>query len=539
MVVASHPLASAAGAQLLAEGGNAVDAAVAALFALTIVEPMMVGIFGGGLMHIRRPDGTHVVLDGLGTAPAAARPDMYEVDPATPPHSMDVRRRENAIGGNAVTVPGNLAAWCTALRRHGRASLADTMAPAIRAAERGFTVSPYLHECTASIAEDLTADPAIARLLLPDGTPLRPGARLLQPEAAETLRCIARDGEDTLYHGAIGAAAIDGIARRGGCMTRQDLADYRLVERQPVRGLYRGHEIVGPPPPAASGVHIVQMLKILEGFDIAARGFGSADTLHLLAEVLKIAFADRAAATGDPAFVEVPVTRLMSDDYAAERRAALDTERARQWSAGVAAHVSGHTTHLTVADGEGTIVVATHTINNLFGARFLLPGLGLIPNNYMSNFDPRPGGALSIMPGKRITTSMSPMIVLRDGRPAWALGLPGGLRIFGSAMQTIINLIDHGMSLQEAVEAPRLWTQGQDVEVEAGFPPEIRDALARRGHRVNLVAHVGGGMNAIAFAPDGTLTGAACWRADGTPVGIGGGYARPGVRFWPDQAPTA
>jgi gamma-glutamyltranspeptidase/glutathione hydrolase len=264
-------------------------------------------------------------------------------------------------------------------------------------------------------------------------------------------------------------------------------------------------------------------------------GFGSPQTLHLLAEVMKIAFADRAAATADPAFVDVPVERLTSRAYAQERRERIDPACARAWSAGVQPAVSPNTTHVTVADDEGNVVAATHTINNLFGARFAIPGIGLIPNNYMNNFDPHPGRALSIAPGKRITTSQAPMMVLRDGEIVCALGLPGGLRIFGSAMQAIINLIDHGMTLQEAVEAPRVWTQGAELEVEEAIALPVRNALEQLGHRVSLVPHVAGGMNAIAFGDDGLLTGASCWRADGTPIAVAGGRARAGVTFWPSQ----
>jgi gamma-glutamyltranspeptidase/glutathione hydrolase len=325
------------------------------------------------------------------------------------------------------------------------------------------------------------------------------------------------------------------MARIGGHVSLDDLASYRTIERAPVRGRYRDFEIIGPPPPSSGGVHVIEMLNILEGYDIAAMGFGSADALHLVAEALKIAFADRAAATADPAFVAVPVERLIDKGYAAERRAGIDMSRAQSWSAGVAAGESPNTTHVTVADGAGNIVASTQTINSLFGARFVIPGTGIIPNNYLYLFDPHPGKTLSLAPGKRITTSMSPVMALRDGTPAFALGLPGGLRIFGSAMQALVNLIDHGMSLQEAVEAPRLWTQGQAVEIEDGFPEPVREALRRRGHDVAVMPHVAGGMSAIGFAADGTLTGAACWRADGTPIGLGGGLARKNVRFWPDR----
>jgi gamma-glutamyltranspeptidase/glutathione hydrolase len=253
--------------------------------------------------------------------------------------------------------------------------------------------------------------------------------------------------------------------------------------------------------------------------------------VHLLAEALKIAFADRAVATADPAFVKVPVDRLIAKDYAAERRAALRLDRATAWTAGLAGGESTNTTHVTVADSHGNVVAATQTINGLFGACVQIPGTGMIANNYMYNFDPHPGKALSIEPGKRVFTSMAPMMALRDGRVAFALGLPGGLRIFPSALQAIVNLVDHGMTLQEAVEAPRVWTEGGVLEVEPAIPDSVVADLTARGHTVTRVNRIAGGMNAIAFEEDGGLTGAACWRADGTPVAIAGGLARAGVRF--------
>ena len=534
MVVTNHPLASAAGAEMLAAGGNAIDAGVAALFALTVVEPMMVGLLGGGMMHLRLPDGSHTVLDGLSTVPAAGRPDMYRPLSQDWPAALETEGRANTLGPLAVATPGNLLAWAEALRRHGRLPLAEVMQPAIRLAEGGFRVTPYLSECIAEVAADLALDPAISAVFLPGGSPPAAGTRLVQAEAAASLRRIAADGPGALHGGPLGAAVAAHVRGLGGILAEEDLRAARLVERAPVRGRYRGLEIVGPPPPSSGGVHVIQMLNILEGFDLGASGFGTPETCHLLAEALKIAFADRAAATADPDFVAVPVDRLLSKDYAAERRALIDPGRARAWTAGVAAGESPNTTHLTVADAEGHILCATHTINSLFGARLMVPGTGLIPNNYMALFDPRPGHALSIAPGKRITTSQAPLVALRDGKPLVALGLPGGLRIFGSAMQALIALVDHGMSLQEAVEAPRLWTQGQALEVEPGIPEATRAALAAMGHEVLPLPHVGGGMAAIRFHPDGLLEGAACWRADGTAVGLGGGLARAGARFWPE-----
>ena len=531
MVVTNHPLASAAGSQMLLAGGNAVDAAVAALFALTVVEPMMVGILGGGLAHIRMADGRHVVLDGLSTAPQRAAPDMYDCLSDEIGRQRDVRDQENVVGPKAVAVPGALAGWCEALARFGTLPLAEVLQPAIALAERGFTVTPYLSNCIADNIADLARDPGLAALFLRDGQALPAGTRLVQSDYAKSLSLIAETGPAALYGGPLGQALTDFMAAKGGLIGPDDLTAYRVETREPIRGSYRGHEIMGPPPPASSGVHIAQMLNILEGYDIGALGFGSPDAVHLLAEALKIAFADRAVATADPAFVNVPVARLIDKAYADERRALIAMDEAKAWSAGLAPGESNDTTHVTVADADGNVVTATQTINGLFGACTQIPGTGMLANNYMFNFDPHPGRALSIAPGKRVFTSMAPMIVLKDGKLAFALGLPGALRIFPSALQAIVNLIDHGMSLQEAVEAPRIWTEGGVLELEEAFPETVADALRARGHRIVRMPRIAGGMNAISFGTDGTLTGAACWRADGTPVAVSGGLARAGARF--------
>ncbi len=526
MVVSNHPLASSAGVEMLAAGGNAVDAAIATLFALTVVEPMMVGIIGGGMAHIRTADGTHRFIDGQSTVPLAVKPDTYTSKPGSPHDVFDTIGDENLNGARAVAVPGSLKAWCETLARFGTMSLADVMQPAIKFASRGFAATPYLCECIADGAEVMLKDKPISAIYLPTGVPLKPGDRVVQSEYAETLAYIAQHGSDALYNGLLGNVLVDYMKATGGFIAHEDLKAYRTVERQPIRADYRGWQIMGPPPPAASGVHIAEMLNILEGYDIASLGFGTAQTIHYLAEVMKIAFADRAAASGDPAYVNVPVERLTSKAYAAERRRAIDDGRAQTWSAGVQQLESAHTTHMTAADGFGNVVATTQTINNLFGAKILIPGLGTIPNNYMNLYDPRPGHALSLAPGKRVTTSMSPMMALRDGKLRYALGLPGGKRIFPSAMQALVNLIDHGMTLQEAVEAPRVWTEGNALEVESAVPEPVREKLVAMGHEVMAMSTVGGGMNGIAFDDEGEMLG-----ADGTPIGLSGGLAKAGVRF--------
>jgi gamma-glutamyltranspeptidase / glutathione hydrolase len=536
MVVTNHPLGSAAGAEMLAAGGNAVDAAIGALFALTVVEPMMVGIFGAGMTHLRLADGRHLVIDNYTTAPAASRPDMFRPVSDTWPDYLRAEGDVNIVGLLSAGVPGTLKGWSEAITRFGRLDLETVMQPAIRHAERGFRATPYLVEAVKETAPELARFPETARTFLPGGAPIKAGDLITMAEYAATLRLIAAKGPGVLYGGDLGATVADYMRRAGGIITLDDLARYETIERAPVRGRYRGFEIAGAPPPTAGGLHLIEMLNILEGFDPRGLGFGTADYYHLIAEVLKIGFADRNACTGDPAFVDIPVERLLSREHAAARRAQIHPDRAGSYGPSVAGVPAGsaHTTHLTTADAEGNVVAMTQTINSLFGSKATVPGTGMLLNNTMALFDPHPGTPASVAPGKRVTSSMAPTIVLRDGKPAWALGLPGGVRIFTSVFQAVVNLIDHRMPLQEAVEAPRIWSQGQELEMERDIPATVRDALAARGHQVVTVGGVAGGMNAVAFNPDGTLEGAACWRADGTPIGVSGGLARPGSRFRPE-----
>src|SRR5207248_3345709 len=291
MAVSNHPLASAAGMEMLAAGGNAIDAAVAMQFALTVVEPMMVGLLGGTTCHIRLADGRHTIIDGMSAVPLGGHPTMFTPIAGTPAEVYDVERRENQVGPKAVATPGSLLAWTHALRSYGTLSLADVMQPALRHATRGFTVTPYLSDCIESAGADLVHDPFAADRLMPDGTPLKAGERLVQADYGEALALIAKDGEGALHGGPLGDLLVECMERSGAFISRKDLTGYRIVERQPIRGHYRGFEIVGPPPPAASGVHIAQMFNILESYDVAKMGFGTVETLHLLAEVLKIAFA--------------------------------------------------------------------------------------------------------------------------------------------------------------------------------------------------------------------------------------------------------
>jgi len=533
MVAANHPLAAAAGLEMLAMGGNAIDAAVATAFALTVVEPMMVSIFGAGFVNFYDAStGNSVIVDNYTVAPAAATPDMYTPVSETWPDYLETVERKNRIGYLAVAVPGALKSWCYLEAGYGRLDLETVLQPAIRYAARGFPASPYLVDIIRNCQQDLARFPASRARFLPDGEPPHPGQKLVCGDYAQTLQCIAQEGADALYKGALGDIVVHDIAAHGGMLTREDLQCYSLARREAVRGNYRGHEIVTVGPPSAGGVHIIQMLNILEQFDMAALGFGTAASVHVLAEALKIAFADRFEYLGDPAFMEIPVRGLISKFYAVARRRQINLQSASDFDAGnpwAYRSTSGHTTHLTVADAAGNVVAMTQTIHEAFGAKVTVPGTGIVLNNTMYIFDPHPKRANSIAPGKRMLSSMSPTIVFRGRRPCMALGTPGGTRIFATVLQAIVNVIDHGMTLQEAVEAPRIWTQGQALEVEPGIAPAVRHELTVRGHDVKVVPKIAGGMNGIMFDhATGRIHGAACWRADGAPAGLSGGAARLG-----------
>jgi gamma-glutamyltranspeptidase/glutathione hydrolase len=520
VVSSNHPLASAAGLQMLARGGNAVDAAIATAFALTVVEPMMVSIFGAGMMVIRDGRTGEVLnIDNYAKAPAAARPDMYE--PAGGPDPMATVGRANEVGYRAVGVPGALPAWAAVLQERGRLPLQTVMAPAISYAVDGFAVSPYLHSCISLVTAELSQFPASAAVFLPGGDVPAVGDRIVRTDYARTLERIACEGPGAFTEGAIAEAVAADMAKNGGLITREDLSSYRFARRTPVRGTYRDYEVVSAAPTSSGGTHIVQVLNILEGFALE----GKAQSLHLIAEALKIAFADRFKYMGDPDFVDVPVAWLTDKGYAAQRRAEINPRRASSHEAGARPRESADTTHLTVMDKDGNVVAMTQTLHAVFGSKVTVPGTGMLLNNTMWLFDPRPGRANSIAPGKRMLSSMSPTIVLKDGKPLMALGTPGGTRIFAAVLQAIVNVIDHGMTLQEAVEAPRIWTDGGDLEVEEGVPASVRSELEGMGHHLKVVPRVAGGMNGVLRDPEsGLLHGAACWRADGTPLGMSGGF---------------
>jgi gamma-glutamyltranspeptidase/glutathione hydrolase len=538
VVATNHPLASAAGVEALAHGGNAFDAAVASLFALTVVEPMMVGIFGAGFFVIRDGEsGEITTLDNYAVAPKAATNSMYQmVEKRKPGQNIFATvGRKNEVGRLAVATPGTLKAWEHIVDTYGKLSLGEAIRPAIKLAREGFKASPFLSYVVELISSDLGLFEASAETFLPGGKPLKPGQRVLMPDYAETLEKIAEKGSDFLYRGELGRAIADDMEENGGLITMDDLASYSLIDRDPVKGVYRDdYEIYAMAPGSSGGTHIIQMLNILEASDVASLGFGSVGHLHLMAEVLKITFADRQRYMGDPSLVDIPMDGLISKEYAANRAQEI-TGDAQTYSPGdplAYVKAGGETTHLSTMDSEGNMVAATQTLNNAFGSKVTVPGTGVLLNNCMTLFDPRPGRANSVAGRKRMLSSMSPTILLRRGEPFLAIGTPGGLRIFPSVCQAIVNIVDFGMTLQEAVEAPRIWTMGikgtpgEKLTVEDGFPEETRRLLSSRGHDVIPVPKVAGGMNGVMRDPvTGLFHGGACWRADGTPMGVSGGGA--------------
>ncbi len=524
MVVAAHPLAAAAGIAMLGRGGNAVDAAVATLLALSVVEPFMSSVFGAGFMLIRLPSGETIALDNYAVAPGAARPDMYAPLPSAGGLYNAVASK-NDIGHLAVAVPGALAGYATAQQRHGRLPWATVLGPAIALATDGYPATPYFADAVMTEAEALSRYADSAKIFLPGGQPVKPGALIRREEYAQTLRHLAAEGADAFYRGEIARTVVADMERSGGLITMEDLAGYRVLERTPIRGGYRGYEIVAMPPASSGGIALVEMLNLLEDFDLRGAGFGSTEGVHLLAEALKIAFTDRRAYLGDPDAAGNPPTWLTEKRYAVTRRPEIARNRAGTPAPGRADALEGNcTTHVSAADAEGYVVSTTQTLNHLFGSRVTVPGTGMLLNNCMRLFDPRPGLPNSVGKGKRMLSSMTPTMVFKDGKPFLAVGAPGGTRIIAAVLQLIVNVIDHGMSLQEAVEAPRIHTgtENEGLLMERGFPAETLAALAGMGHAVQPVDIVGGGMQAVLFR-DGLLEGSSCWRSDGVALGLSGG----------------
>jgi gamma-glutamyltranspeptidase/glutathione hydrolase len=539
VVATNNPLGSAAGVEMLARGGNAFDAAVASLFALTVAEPMMVSMFGAGFFVLRDGEtGKVETLDNYAVAPGDATEDMYTIVKERKPGQplFQTEGRKNAVGYLAIGVPGNLKAWEHVAEKYGRLTMKELISPAVRFAREGYRATEFLAFCVENTRSDLERFPASKEIYLPHGEPLKPGSKAVMRDYAETLEKVAKHGSDYLYHGDLGRAVIDEMEANGGLITMEDLEGYALIPREPVTGTYRNEYMVYAMPPGSSGgTHIIQMLNMLEHFDLQPMGFGSAEHLHTAAEVLKIAFADRQRHMGDPSRVRNPVAGLTSKAYAEERVREIG-ESAKVYHPGSPHDYEGEgscTTHVTTMDSEGSMVSATQTLNGLFGSKVMVPGTGMLLNNCMALFDPRPGRANSVAGGKRMLSSMSPTLVMKNSEPFLAIGGTGGIRIFPEVCQALVNIIDFRMTLQQALEAPRFWTMGMEgtpgekLLLEEGFEDEVISGLGKRGHEVVSVPKIGGSVNAIMKDNSDMLHGGGCWRTDSSPTGLSGGLAPP------------
>jgi gamma-glutamyltranspeptidase / glutathione hydrolase len=497
MVATEEASATAVGIEVLRRGGNAVDAAVAVGFALAVTLPRAGNLGGGGFMLVHdAAGGRTAAIDYREMAPAGATRDMF-LDGAG--NVDQARARYSHL---SVAVPGTVSGLLTALREFGTLSVAEVMAPALALAEHGFVVSPALAAALRARASRLRAWPATEAVFYKlDGGFYEAGERLVQKDLAWSLRQIATRGEDAFYAGEIGRRIVDEMARHGGLIGESDLRAYRTVIREPVWGTYRGVRIASMPPPSSGGVHLIQMLNVLEGFPLGYLGHNTAKTVHLMAEAMKHAYADRSKYLGDPDFHSVPVEGLTAKDYAAAVRAKIDRHRATPSSSILpgtpAPYESADTTHFSVMDVRGNAVANTYTINFSFGSGIVAAGTGILLNNEMDDFSAKPGvpnaygllgaDANAIEARKRPLSSMTPTIAFEEGRAFLVTGTPGGSRIITTTLQVILNVIDHGMNIAAATAAPRVHHQWwpDELHVEEGLSPDTIERLSALGHRVS------------------------------------------------------
>ncbi len=536
VVASGHEAASRAGAEILAEGGDAADAAIAVMATLGVVTPMSSGLGGGCFMLLHRAsEGRTLVLDAREVAPRAASRDMFLRNGVPDPES-------SRTGGLAVAVPGEVAGMAELHRRFGRLPWARLFRAAAGHARDGVTVHRFFERISDDMAERLARAPGLAALYAPGGRLLARGQSWRNPELADTLETLAARGADWFYRGELGQELVAAVKAEGGVLSASDLAGYRVRERVPVEGSFHGHRIVSMPPPSSGGAVLVEILQTLDRFDLAGLGRNSSAYLHLLAEAMKHAFSDRARDMGDPDFYPVPLSRLVSPEYAARLARAIRPHRVspddRYGFAGLGGEggkpvpgpEDGGTNHLTVVDRHGNVAAVTTTINYTFGSLVTVPGRGLVLNNQMDDFAIAPGvpnafglvggEANAVAPGKVPLSSMSPTLVFRDGSPVLALGAAGGPRIITATLQTILNVLVFGRDVQQALDAPRVHHQWQPpvLKVEDDLPRDVIRGLEARGHRIELVPVVGGRVEAVAIGP-GWREAASDPRGEGCPAG--------------------
>jgi gamma-glutamyltranspeptidase/glutathione hydrolase len=532
MVASQHFLASQVGVETLWDGGNAVDAAVATAFALAVTHPTAGNIGGGGFLLYRPPAGEPVAYDFRETAPAGASPTMFLKDGV-----YDEKRHHE--GHLSVGVPGTVAGLHMAWKAHGKLPWRRLLAPAITLARDGFMVTDGLARSLKDVLPDMKDYPASIAQFSRGGEPYEMGDVLKQPQLARTLERIADRGPAGFYEGETASLIEKEMKAHGGLITRADLAAYRAVRRTPVRGTYRGYEILSMPPPSSGGTVLLEMLNVLEGYDLKEKGFGSAATVHLIAEAMRRAYADRARHLGDPAFnpgLDATVERLVSKEHAHDLRRTIREDRASKsspttfsWPA-----ESAQTTHLSVVDDTRGAVALTYTLEDGYGSRIVVPGAGFLLNNEMGDFNAGPEltddkGLIGTepnlaAPGKRMLSSMTPTIVTRDGKLFLVVGSPGGRTIINTVLLTILNVVDYGMNAQQAIDAPRFhhqWLPDRIQHERFGLSPDTLELLSARGHEVREAADSQGVAQAILFrAEENLLEGGSDRRVpDGAAIG--------------------
>ncbi len=526
MATASKYEVSQVGAEIMAKGGNAVDAAVAMGFALGVCEPFTSGLGGGGLATIHTAEGENFFIDFREVAPAAATLDLY----------VDASGENNGNtkeGGLASGVPGEVAGLLYLLEHHGTMSREEVMEPAIRIANEGFTVSAYCANAISDAYEKTQKFPEMSKVYLDEnGLPWEEGSVITNPDLGKALQLIADQGADAFYKGEIGEAMVATLAKYDGVMTMDDLAGYEVHELEPVTGDYRGYTVISSPPPSSGGTHLIEILNILENFDMASMEVNSAEYVHLFAETFKLAFADRAKYMADTNFVSVPLGGLTSQAYADKRAQDIDLNVAMEQAAPDDPSPYEHTdtTHFSVADVDGNCVAITKTINYYFGSGVMVDGYGFMMNNQMDDFSTDPESVNKIEPGKKPLSSMSPTVVLKpDGSPFLVLGTPGGSRIFSGVAEVISRVIDSKMDLHTAISVPKIWNCSNKNNLQYEEPLKGYEQYALTDETIAKLTEMGhgelkttrsGAFQCIMFMDDGTLYGTADPRQDGKAVGV-------------------
>ncbi|MFF2288090.1 gamma-glutamyltransferase [Peribacillus butanolivorans] len=536
IVSVSHPLAAEAGIKILKQGGNAVDAAAAIQLSLNVVEPMMSGIGGGGFIMIyNKKENKITMLDSREMAPQNVTPELFLDEKGKP---IPFSKRHTS--GKAVAVPGTLMGVETALEKYGTLKLSQVMDPAIKQAEKGVKVNWATAQYIGENVKKLENNQEAAKVFVPNGKPLEEGDTLVQPNLAKTLKLIKKQGSNVFYKGEIGEALTKEVQKREGTMTTEDLENYVVKEREPIKSEYRGYEVVGAASPSSGSLTVQQILELMEGFDVQKMGANSPEYLHYLTEAMHLAFADRAAYMADEDFYDVPTKGLLDEDYIKERRKLINPNRSTAdvkegdpWKYEGTEPTSmekvkeektpiGQTTHFSVMDKWGNMVAYTTTIEQVFGSGIMVPDYGFMLNNEMTDFDATPGGVNQVEPRKRPRSSMSPTFVLKDGNPFMAIGSPGGATIIASVSETIMNVLDHQMLIQDAILAPRIYSAGYPtVRWEPGIEQNTRLELMAKGHVYEEKPQHIGNVQAVIFDYEkGKMYGGADNTREGTVQGV-------------------